>query len=86
MPALLIVHDVDDVDHWLASPKRGELMGPRGYTVRTFVDPSTPGRTGLIIEGATLADFEELLKSPETADAMRHDGVRPDSLQVLEER
>jgi hypothetical protein len=86
MTALLIVHDVDDVDHWLASPKRRELMGPRGYTVRTFVDPSAPGRAGLIIEGATLADFEELLKSPETADAMKHDGVHPDTLQVLEER
>ena len=29
MPALLVVHDVDDVDHWLASPKREELIGSR---------------------------------------------------------
>ena len=54
MSALLVVHDVDDVDHWLKSPKRQELMGPRGFTVRTFVDPTDSSRTGLIIEGATL--------------------------------
>jgi len=86
MPALLITHDVDDVDHWLKSPKRAELMGSRGFAVRTFVDPSAPGRVGLIVEGATLQDFEELLKSDATAEAMKYDGVRPDTMRVLEER
>jgi hypothetical protein len=86
MPALLVVHDVDDVDHWLRSPKREELMGPRGFTVRTFVDPSAPSRVGLVVEGATLEDFEELLKSDAAPEAMRHDGVRADTIRVLEER
>ena len=86
MPALLVLHDVDDVDHWLRSPKREELMGPRGFTVRTFVDPSAPGRVGLVVEGADLRAFEEMLKSDATAEAMKHDGVRPDTVRVLEER
>ena len=86
MTALLIVHDVDDVDHWLSSPKRQELMGPRGFTVRTFVDPADSTRVGLIVEGATLQDFEALLKSEATAEAMKYDGVRPDTMRVLEER
>jgi hypothetical protein len=86
MPALLIVHDVDDVERWLSSPKRQELMGPRGFTVRTFVDPTDSSRVGLVVEGASLADFDELLKSDATADAMRYDGVRPDTMRVLEER
>ena len=86
MPALLIVHDVDDVDHWLKSPKRKELMGPRGFTVRTFVDPSDSSRVGLVVEGATLHDFDELMRSQETADAMKYDGVRADTVRVLEER
>jgi hypothetical protein len=86
MPALLVVHDVDDVDHWLKSPKREELMGPRGYTVRTFVDSNDSSRVALILEGASMEDFQELLKSDATADAMKHDGVRPDTLRVLEER
>lgn len=86
MPALLILHDVDDVDHWLKSPKRQELLGPRGYTVRTFVDATESNRVGLVIEGATLQDFEELMKSDSTAEAMKHDGVRPDTVRVLQER
>jgi hypothetical protein len=86
MPALLVVHDVDDVDHWLTSPKREELMGPRGYTVRTFVDPTDSSRVALVVEGATVEDFQELLKSDATADAMKHDGVRADTVRVLQER
>jgi hypothetical protein len=86
MPALLVVHDIDDVDHWLTSPKREELMGPRGYTVRTFVDPTDPTRVGLVVEGATLQDFEAVLKSEDAAAAMKHDGVRADTVRVLEER
>jgi len=86
MPALLVLHDVDDVDLWLKSPKRQELMGPRGFTIRTFVDPTDSSRVGLVLEGATLGDFEDLLKSDATADAMKHDGVRADTLRVLEER
>lgn len=86
MPAMLVIHDVDDVDHWLASPKREELMGPRGYAVRTFVDPSDPHRVALVVEGATFADFQELLASDATADAMKHDGVRADTVRALEER
>ncbi|MGZ4508870.1 MAG: hypothetical protein ACXVX8_02110 [Blastococcus sp.] len=86
MPALLVVHDVDDVDRWLNSPKRKELMGPRGYTVRTFVDPTGPGRVGLVVEGASLQDFQELLQSDEAPEAMKHDGVRADTIRVLEER
>jgi antibiotic biosynthesis monooxygenase (ABM) superfamily enzyme len=28
MPTLIVFHEVDDVDHWLASPKRKEYFGP----------------------------------------------------------
>jgi hypothetical protein len=86
MPALLVVHDVDDVDRWLTSPKREELMGPSGYTVRTFVDPHDASHVGLVVEGATIEVFQELLKSDAAADAMKHDGVRADTVRVLEER
>src|SRR4051794_4643352 len=86
MPALLIVHDIDDVDTWLASPKRQETMGPRGWTVRTFVDPVDSSRVALIVEGASLEEFQEILKLDSTADAMKHDGVRADTVRVLEER
>lgn len=46
MATLLIFHEVDDVDHWLSSPRRQELFGPIGMTVRTFVDPRKTNRVG----------------------------------------
>jgi hypothetical protein len=52
MPTLLVFHEVDDVDHWLASPKREELFGPLGMTARTFRDPEGSNRVGLIVEGS----------------------------------
>ena len=49
MPTLIITHDVDDVDHWLASPKRMELFGPLGMSARTFVvDREKSKKVGLM--------------------------------------
>jgi hypothetical protein len=86
MPTLMVVHQVDDVDHWLASPKREEFFGPRGMSTRTFVDPQTPGRVGLIVEVPSLEVFEQALGEPEAAEAMKHDGVQPETIVTLHER
>jgi exodeoxyribonuclease III len=53
METLLVFHEVDDVGHWLASPKREELFGPMGMTARTFRDPAGSNRVGLIVEVPT---------------------------------
>ena len=43
MPTIIAHHDVDDTEHWLASPKREEFFGPLGVTnLRTFTDPQNP--------------------------------------------
>ena len=76
MPTLLVFHEVDDVDHWLASPKRGELFGPMGMTVRTFRDMQGSNRVGLIVEVPDISVWEQALQSAEAAEAMKYDGVR----------
>ena len=85
MPTLLVLHEVDDVDHWLGSPKRDEFFAPRGITVRTFRDPEDPNRVGLIAEVPDMAVWEEALQSDEAAETMKHDGVRPDTIVTLSE-
>ena len=85
MRTLMIVHEVDDVDHWLASPKRREVFGPLGITTRTFVDPARPNRVGLIVETPSMDIFAEAMGSPGAADALKYDGVRPDTVQVFTE-
>ena len=85
MPTLMLFHEVDDVGHWLASPRREEFFGPMGMTARTFIDPEKTSRVGLILEVPDMDTFQRALQSEEAAEAMRFDGVRPDTFVVLVE-
>ena len=85
METLLVLHEVDDVDHWLASPKREEVLGPLGITARAFRDPAGSNRVGLIAEVPDMATWEKALQSDAAAEAMKFDGVRPETLLVLVE-
>ncbi len=84
MTTLMAFNEVDDVDHWLGSPRRSELFGPMGVNVRTFRDMDNPNRTGLILDVPDTAAFQEAMES-EAADAMKHDGVRRETLVILVE-
>ncbi|MFV2064163.1 MAG: hypothetical protein ACC726_11735 [Chloroflexota bacterium] len=85
MTTLLAYHDVDDVDHWLSSPRREQLFGPIGVTARTFVDADKSKRTGVILEVPDMARFEEVMASEAALEAMKFDGVRPETLVILTE-
>jgi hypothetical protein len=85
MPTLLVFHEVDDVEHWLSSPKREEVFGPLGITVRTFSDPAKSQRVGLIVQVPDMETFQRIMESETTADAMKFDGVRPETILVLVE-
>jgi hypothetical protein len=81
----LITHEVDDVDAWKASSKREEVFGPLGIRVRPFADPAGSNRVGLIAEIPDMDAFQALMQSDDAAAAMKHDGVRPETLLVLRE-
>jgi hypothetical protein len=83
MSTVLIFHEVDDVDHWVKSPKREEIFGPLGVTARTFIDPEKTNRVGLIAEIPDMDAFQKMLQSEAGAEAMKHDGVRPETVLVL---
>jgi hypothetical protein len=85
MPTLIVFHEVDDVDHWLASPKRDEFFGPLGMTARTFRDPEGSNRVGLIVEAPSIEAWQAALQSEEAAEAMKYDGVRPETIIELVE-
>jgi hypothetical protein len=85
MATVVIFHEVDDVNHWLASPKRDEVFGPMGITIRTFVDPDKTNRVGLVAEIPDMDAYREVMASEAAADAMKTDGVRPETLVVLVE-
>ena len=82
---LIAFHEVDDVEHWLRSPKRAEVFGPLGITGRLFTDPAKTNRVGLVVEIPDMEAFQRFMQSDEAAEAMRFDGVRADTLVLLEE-
>ena len=85
MGTYLVLHEVDDVEHWLGSTKREEAFGPLGITTRPFRDPGGSNRVGLIAEIPDMVAFQEFMETDAAAEAMSHDGVRPPTLLVLGE-
>jgi hypothetical protein len=85
MATYVITHEVDDVEHWLRSPKREEVFRPMGITVRTFRDPNGSNKTALIAEIPDMEAFQEVMNSQAAADAMKHDGVNPETLLIFSE-
>jgi len=87
MPSVIAYHDVKDIDHWLASPRREEFFGPLGITnIRTFADPQNPNRAGILLDVPDLDALMAALESEEAAAAMEYDGVQPETLVMLVER
>ena len=85
MATVMIIHDVDDVDHWLSSPKREELFGPLGITARTFRGAEDSKQVGLIAEIPDMAVWPGALESDAGVEAMKFDSVHPDTIVVLSE-
>jgi len=52
---------------------------------RTFSDPNGSNKAALIAEIPDMDAFQELMKSDAAADAMKQDGVKPETLLVLSE-
>lgn len=87
MPTVIGHHDIKDKDHWLASTKREEVLGPFGVTnIRTFVDPQNPTHVAVLMD---VPDIEALVKAMQTdpamGEAMAHDGVLPETMVILVE-
>lgn len=87
MPTVFAHHDVKDTEHWLASPKREEVLGPLGVTnIRTFVDPEKPTRVGVLMDVADMDTVMAAMETEEATEAMAFDGVLPETLVILVER
>jgi hypothetical protein len=85
MPTYVITHEVDDVEHWLGSEKRAEAFGKLDISVRPFKDPEGSNKVCLIAEIPDMDAFQEFMKTDEAAEAMKHDGVKPESIVIMSE-
>jgi hypothetical protein len=80
MPKLIAIHEVDDIAHWLASPKREEAFAGVATNITTYVLPGSSNKVALSMEVADMDAFGALMESEAAAEAMKHDGVRPDTV------
>lgn len=82
MPKLIATHEVDDVAHWLASPKRAEVFAGVATNITTCVMPGDAHRVAVSFDVEDVAAFDAVIKSDAGAAAMKHDGVRPETVVV----
>jgi hypothetical protein len=81
MPPVIVVAEVKDVQHWLNSARREEVLGPRGYTeIKTYVDQEGSNRVALAMDVADLDSARADGQTQEVADLMEYDGVIPETV------
>ena len=85
MPKLVATHEVNDVAHWLASPKRAEVFAGIATNLTAYVLPGDSNRVALSMEVADMDALDAMMKSEAGAAAMKHDGVRPDTVVLYVE-
>lgn len=87
---LVIVHDVEDFDRWIAAwrgdDSRHDLFEANGAAhVHTLQNPDNPNQIGLIVSVEDQDALFEMIESDEGQAAAAEDGVRMDTLTLLVE-
>jgi hypothetical protein len=81
MPKVMIHHEVDDADHWLAQSTREDVFGSLGISgITTYVNPQDRSQVGLTMDVPDLDALLAMVQSPEGIEAMKNDGVRADTV------
>ena len=82
MPRLVVTHEVDDVAHWLSSPKRSQVFAGIATDLKTYVLPEDSNRVALSMNVPDMDALDAMMKSDAGAEAMKYDGVRPDTIVI----
>lgn len=83
---LVITHEVEDADHWLAAwsgpDSRRKMFAEHGATnVRVFQSPESAKQMGLVVEVGNMEELMAFISSPESEAAKAEDGVIDGSLR-----
>ncbi len=54
-----------------------------GITAQTFRDPAGSNKIALVAETPDMDAFQAFMQSEAAAEAMKHDGVRPETVLIL---
>ena len=62
MPKLVATHEVDDVAHWLASPKRAEVFAGIATNLTTYVLPGDSNLVALTMDVEDMDALDTMMK------------------------
>jgi hypothetical protein len=65
--------------------RHSRWSGAASGRFRTFRDPAGSNKVGLLVEIPDLAAFDAFMKTDAAAEAVRHDGVRIETMVLLAE-
>ncbi len=89
MPTVMVFHEVENGEHWANAWKDGAGSRHEFFDgiakIRTFRDPNNPNMTGVLADVSDMDAFEKLLASDEGKKAMAEDGLKVETMRVLEE-
>ena len=90
MPTVIVFHEVEDGQAWATAWRSGpqsrhEMFAEIGVTARTFQDPENPNSTGLVLEVSDMDRFQAFMESDQARAAEEEDGLKVDTLRVLNE-
>jgi len=79
----MVMHEVEDVDFWLASPRRKDFFAPLGVRHANFIDPLGSNLVGMIIQVPDMATLLANINSAENVAAMNQDRVIRSTIRIL---
>jgi hypothetical protein len=86
MISVIVTAEVDNVEEWVRSSLRQRILEPLGITSgKSFTDTVPSNRVALYLEVPDIEAFRKFAASEETAQAQLQDGVRLETLVLLEE-
>lgn len=90
MTTLFAFHEVEDGERWEKAWREGagsrhEMFSQIGAKCRTFRDPDNANLKGVLMKVPDMDKFHALLASDEGAQAMEEDGLKLDTLHILNE-
>jgi hypothetical protein len=81
---VIATHQVDDVEHWLNSPKRAQFFEKHGMQATAFRQPGGEEKlVAVLIETPDMKTLESALATEEAKEAERHDGVHEPTIKIF---
>ena len=90
MTTLIVFHEVEDGQVWANAwqknvDSRHEMFAQINVTARTFRDPDNKNLTGVILDVPDIEQFKSFMESDEAQKAMQEDGIKIETLRILNE-